>query len=88
MPDPPGDLPDPGIETVSPVSPALAGGFFFFFKATETLGNPPSKKRRKHENLPPLSARAGRKGHVGTSKNVAVCKPGRGPHQELKWLVP
>ena len=24
----PGDLPNPGIETVSPVSPALAGGFF------------------------------------------------------------
>ena len=24
----PGDLPDPGIEPVSPVSPALAGGFF------------------------------------------------------------
>ena len=24
----PGDLPDLGIETVSPVSPALAGGFF------------------------------------------------------------
>ena len=25
---PPGDLPNPGIETVSPVSPALAGRFF------------------------------------------------------------
>ena len=25
---PPGDLPDPGIKTVSPVSPALADGFF------------------------------------------------------------
>ena len=25
---PPGDLPDPGIEPVSPVSPVLAGGFF------------------------------------------------------------
>ena len=25
---PPGDLPDPGIEPVSPVSPTLAGGFF------------------------------------------------------------
>ena len=24
----PGDLPDPGIETASPVSPALAGEFF------------------------------------------------------------
>ena len=24
----PGDLPDPGIELLSPVSPALAGGFF------------------------------------------------------------
>ena len=25
---PPGDLPNPGIEIVSPMSPALAGGFF------------------------------------------------------------
>ena len=25
---PPGDLPDPGIEPVSPVSPVLAGRFF------------------------------------------------------------
>ena len=25
---PPGDLPDPGMEPGSPVSPALAGGFF------------------------------------------------------------
>ena len=25
---PPGDLPDPGMEPESPVSPALAGGFF------------------------------------------------------------
>ena len=25
---PPGDLPDPGIKTLSPVAPALAGGFF------------------------------------------------------------
>ena len=25
---PPGDLPDPGIEPTSPVSPALAGKFF------------------------------------------------------------
>ena len=24
----PGDLPDPGVELASPVSPALAGGFF------------------------------------------------------------
>ena len=29
LPFPPlGDLPDPGIEPASPVSPALAGGFF------------------------------------------------------------
>ena len=32
----PGDLPDPGIESVSPASPALAGGFF----TTEPPGNP------------------------------------------------
>ena len=33
---PPGDLPDPGIEPVSPMSLALAGGFC----ATELPGNP------------------------------------------------
>ena len=35
---PPGDLPDPGIEPASPVSPALAGGFF----TPEPPGKPPS----------------------------------------------
>ena len=39
MPFPsPEDLPDPGIETASPVSPVLAGGFF----TTE----PPGKLRQ------------------------------------------
>ena len=33
---PPGDLPDPGIEPVSPASPAFAGGFF----TTELPGKP------------------------------------------------
>ena len=33
---PPGGLPDPGIESESPVSPALAGGFF----TTEPPGKP------------------------------------------------
>ena len=33
---PPGDLPDPGIEPASSVSPALAGGFF----TTEPLQKP------------------------------------------------
>ena len=27
----PGDLPDPGIKPMFPVSPTSAGGFFFFF---------------------------------------------------------
>ena len=33
---PPGDLPDPGIQSASPVSPALAEGFF----TTRHLGSP------------------------------------------------
>jgi len=48
----PGDLPDPGIEPVSPVSPALAGGFStaeppgkftvaLFLKKQKTKGNKP-----------------------------------------------
>ena len=37
----PGDLPNPGIEPESLVSPALAGRFvFFFFFTTETPGKP------------------------------------------------
>ena len=36
---PPGDLPDPGIQPVSPASPALAGRFF----TTEPLGKPITK---------------------------------------------
>ena len=33
----PGDLPDPGIEPMSPVSPALAGDFFTHWVTGETL---------------------------------------------------
>ena len=36
----PGDLPDPGIEPVSPASPAVAGRFF----TTETHGKPTVKE--------------------------------------------
>ena len=36
----PGDLPDPGVEHMSPASPALAGGFF----TTEPLGKPLCKR--------------------------------------------
>ena len=39
----PGDLPNPGIEPTSPVSPALAGRFF----TTE----PPGKRDGLHEEL-------------------------------------
>ena len=35
---PPGDLPDPGIEAVSPTSPALAGGFFTSSTTWEATG--------------------------------------------------
>ena len=34
---PPGDLPDPGIERASIMSPALAGGFFITRTTWETL---------------------------------------------------
>ena len=36
----PGDLPDPGIEPRSPVSPALAGGFSTTSTTWEALDNP------------------------------------------------
>ena len=38
---PPGDLPDPGIKPVPPMSSALAGGFF----TTSATWEAPSKKR-------------------------------------------
>ena len=44
----PGDLPDPGIEPSSPVSPVLAGGFL--------TNKPPGK--------PQEIAKIGRKGHL------------------------
>ena len=34
-----GDLPDPGIEPISPVSPALAGGFFTTEPSGKSLYN-------------------------------------------------
>ena len=36
-----GDLPDPGIEPMSPVSPALAGGFFTTNATWEAHPTPP-----------------------------------------------
>jgi len=39
---PPGDLPDPGIEPMSLLSPALAGRFF--------TTKPPGKSYRRYEN--------------------------------------
>ena len=47
----PGDLSDPGIEPVTPVSPALAGGFF--------NPEPPGKPRRLRGSM--LKKKAGRK---------------------------
>ena len=44
---PPGDFPDPGIKPVSPVSPALAGGFF----TTEPPGKPASCTARPKNKL-------------------------------------
>ena len=38
IPPPPGGLPDPGIRSSSPVSPALAGGFFTNSTTCEVLG--------------------------------------------------
>ena len=35
----PGDLPDPGIEPVSPVAPALAGGFLRLVTPGKTYGH-------------------------------------------------
>ena len=39
---PPGDIPNPGIEPMSPASPAVAGGFF----TAVTPGKPIKKKKR------------------------------------------
>ena len=50
LPCPPsGNLPNPGIESMSPVSPALAGGFF----TTEPLGSIPqqAKEGKSHDHI-------------------------------------
>ena len=44
----PGDLPDPGIESMSLMSPEMAGGFF----TTEPLGNPHLCSTRGDAKLP------------------------------------
>ena len=48
---PPGDLPDPGIEPSSLISPALAGGFF----TTSTTWEAPDKLQLKKKNPTCLS---------------------------------
>ena len=61
----PGDLPDPGIE---PVSPALAGGFF----TTEPPGKPPScirtifKKQKRRDLLGGPVVKSPVQGDTGT----------------------
>ena len=47
---PPRDLPDPGMEPVSPASPALAGGFF----TTEAPRKPVSTNPSAHSSTYPL----------------------------------
>ena len=37
---PPGDLSNPGIQPMVPMSPALQGDFFFFFFTAELSGSP------------------------------------------------
>ena len=44
---PPGDIPDPGIESVSLISPALAGRFFFFFLPLVPPGSPSSNPHQR-----------------------------------------
>ena len=54
---PPGDLPDPGIEPLSLLSPALAGGFFTTSANWEALvssmlwvlSSPPSRNEKGNE---------------------------------------
>ena len=46
MPPPSGDLPDPGIEPMSPASPTLAGGFLPLFHLGSPKENTAIHKRR------------------------------------------
>ena len=51
---PPADLPDPGIEPVSLMSPALAGGFFTTsttWEAKKQISPRETKEGRKKTNL-------------------------------------
>ena len=44
---PPGDVPNPGIEPVSLMSPALAGGFFTTSATWEAPNKDPAQPRNK-----------------------------------------
>ena len=46
----PGDLPKPGIKLVSPVSPALAGGFFTTSSTWKALFNEDYRKKKKKKS--------------------------------------
>ena len=47
---PPGDLPDPGIEPVSLMSPALAGGFFTTGATWEAQNIPGTERNQSLES--------------------------------------
>ena len=48
---PPGDLPDPGIEPVSLMSPALAGGFFTTSTTRKALCPTVSQLQLQHQSF-------------------------------------
>ena len=51
---PPGDLPNPGTERASCISPALAGGFFTINATWETHYSATASPINKDSNFPPL----------------------------------
>ena len=64
---PPGDLPDPGIEPPSLMSPALAGGFFTTgttWEATYLLGKVAKKQKTKHWQYQVLRIQSSWSSHI------------------------
>ena len=96
---PPGDLPNPNIELMSPASPALAGGFF----ATEPPGKLKGDPRTLCKEGQPWEIKAQKRwqagereririetvvaAHVGTPRRGAAWAAGGGPFRSQSQAV-
>ena len=69
---PPGDLPDPGIETLSPTSPALTGRFFTTTATWEAQSHRVPKLKKSAETRKGILGYISRACHLTFSTEKAV----------------